>query len=559
MTVHVPLISDRALKESHNPRADGLGFTSYAKVLAQASIDTTGPFCIGVFGEWGTGKTSLMRLIEHELKDRDDVLPIWYNAWQYEFEEKPILSLLATIDEALKENDKFLAGLKGAGKALHNTVRAAAAGSSSKIGGSLFGLLKAEVGFDGDKAIKRYDELSKSIADQCIFFNTFKSFSSLLSSSRKRIVIFIDDLDRCMPNSIVAVIESLKTVLSMAGVICIIGVSRRNLESYLQHLYNKEYGMNTADSVRYLDKLIQLPFYLPLHDGRMEEFAKSLVEQISDQETREAINSVLQIIVAVCVNNPRSTIRYINNLLIDRAIISSMEGIEGVSFGVFAVARGLQLHWSEIYKLLSESSKCCNELAKWNDDNIFDSADQSVEGVKFVLERMRTDNYLTQLLLSQYGWEWLRMERNREVTVQFLHLRQKTAESGQSEDILDRFPDVIKSEREIGINFPNTKVDFSPDIFADISDIADDDKMRIISSVADDLKSNSIVGYEVIEEVGNTIIYRKVYSTYRRNYVVIFAYFIPQKCINVLKILRLSDYLKSIDFYEKPVPVSDGQ
>jgi predicted KAP-like P-loop ATPase len=57
-----------------------------------------------VFGEWGTGKTSLMRLIERMLVDNDDVVTVWFNAWRYEQEEHPIVPLVGTIVQALEQH-----------------------------------------------------------------------------------------------------------------------------------------------------------------------------------------------------------------------------------------------------------------------------------------------------------------------------------------------------------------------------------------------------------------------------------------------------------------------
>ncbi len=58
------LISDQALVDGDGQKKDGLGFETYAKVLSNAALGTPGPFTIGIFGEWGTGKTSLMKLTE---------------------------------------------------------------------------------------------------------------------------------------------------------------------------------------------------------------------------------------------------------------------------------------------------------------------------------------------------------------------------------------------------------------------------------------------------------------------------------------------------------------
>ena len=53
------LLSDTALGETSEEKTDGLGFEAYATVLADAALGTEGPLTIGIFGEWGTGKTSL--------------------------------------------------------------------------------------------------------------------------------------------------------------------------------------------------------------------------------------------------------------------------------------------------------------------------------------------------------------------------------------------------------------------------------------------------------------------------------------------------------------------
>jgi KAP family P-loop domain len=58
------LIADHAIGESALRSVEGLGFAAYADVLAEVARDTRGPFTIGVFGEWGSGKTSLMHLVE---------------------------------------------------------------------------------------------------------------------------------------------------------------------------------------------------------------------------------------------------------------------------------------------------------------------------------------------------------------------------------------------------------------------------------------------------------------------------------------------------------------
>src|SRR6266404_2408228 len=79
---------------------DELKLDSFARVIAGAAVGTHGPFNIGVFADWGQGKTSVLRqaqsLIESDPK-YVDVVTVWFNAWQYEKEEHVIIPLVASI------------------------------------------------------------------------------------------------------------------------------------------------------------------------------------------------------------------------------------------------------------------------------------------------------------------------------------------------------------------------------------------------------------------------------------------------------------------------------
>ena len=63
-----------------------LGFEGYASALADVVLTSTPRFAIGIFGSWGSGKTTLMRAISEKLRGREDVVTVWFNAWRYERE-----------------------------------------------------------------------------------------------------------------------------------------------------------------------------------------------------------------------------------------------------------------------------------------------------------------------------------------------------------------------------------------------------------------------------------------------------------------------------------------
>ena len=75
---------------------DQLGFGTYVTTIANMIVDPTfqTPFCIGIFGDWGVGKTSFMRQLEQELLESESSpvpIPIWFNPWRFEKEEHLII------------------------------------------------------------------------------------------------------------------------------------------------------------------------------------------------------------------------------------------------------------------------------------------------------------------------------------------------------------------------------------------------------------------------------------------------------------------------------------
>src|SRR5688572_17008868 len=68
---------------------DALDFQRYSQNLANIIRETTPPqFAVGIFGKWGSGKTTLMRMIEKQLEeDSEKILTVWFDAWRYEREK----------------------------------------------------------------------------------------------------------------------------------------------------------------------------------------------------------------------------------------------------------------------------------------------------------------------------------------------------------------------------------------------------------------------------------------------------------------------------------------
>lgn len=426
----ITLLTDIALGEGMGQIQDGLGFSTYAQIMAKSVLGTQGPFTIGIFGEWGTGKTSLMRMIREELSSEDDVVTIWFNAWQYEKEEHPIVPLVATIIRELEQKRGKLMKLQDGGKSIINTLRAVAYGFSTKSTIKMPGLAEIEASFVAKDMIDRSEKITLDpLLDRSLYYNAFERISKLELSKKIKLIIIVDDLDRCFPDLAIKLLESIKLILAQPGFIFILGVARSVIEGYLEHRYKKDYGLADFQGRYYLDKIIQLPFYIPSHQARMESFMRSLLLRI-DNNYRENFQSLLPIIGAASGGNPRASIRFVNNLIIDRAInevLANTESMDLIPMEFFAVSRSLQQRWPDLYVLLVGDDEICSRIEGFDRGELIGnlSNDYGDERIINVIQQLITDNDLQNLLLSEIGKLWLGDSTLRGASVQFLSTEYK--------------------------------------------------------------------------------------------------------------------------------------
>jgi len=438
---NLQLLTDQALGEGTSEPLDGLGFKTYAKILADAAIGTTGPFTIGVFGEWGTGKTSLMRMIESTLSNEEHVITIWFNAWRFEKEEHPIVPLVATIVRELQQRKEFVDHLEDHGKSFLRALRAVAYGFSAKSKVKVPGFAEIEASFVAKEMIDRQKALSPDpLLDRSLYYEAFENLSTVPFPKNSRVVVLIDDLDRCFPDQAIRLIESIKLVLSQPGFIFVMGVARRVIEGYLQHRYSKKYGIKDFEGNLYLDKIVQLPFHIPPNSGRLDEFSEVILKRI-EPDARSKLSNILPLVGAASSGNPRTTIRFVNNLLIDLAINGSLSDagqMEHIEIEYFAISRCLQQRWPETFNWLISSDELCDEVAKWNREKLREHASSDHPDYTPIASAVISDRELNDLLYDEYGKAWLTNAEKRNATVQFLKSRRQ-ADDGLLDGTKRRF------------------------------------------------------------------------------------------------------------------------
>jgi hypothetical protein len=217
------------------------------------SAETETPMAVLITGDWGTGKTSAMRWIEGLLqkwnetgpKDRIKVRPVWFYPWKYHDKEDVWRGLLAeVIANSIDIKNLTLKRLQYCGVcSVRFLLRIAALFlDSAKIKlQSPGGLLAAEIGPGALKKI--ITEYHKTAHPDEAYRNKFeKALNSWVRNtigSRERMVIFIDDLDRCMPEIALQVLEALKLYLDIPNLVFVLGVDRDVVEKLVVEHYRK--------------------------------------------------------------------------------------------------------------------------------------------------------------------------------------------------------------------------------------------------------------------------------------------------------------------------------
>lgn len=296
-------------------RHDRLRFSHYADVLAEVVLTADTPITIGIFGPWGSGKTSLMRLVAEQLINRRTAghrwaRVVWFNAWQYERDQGALWrALLLRVLEGLesdqlsKEDDQQIADWR---MRLYTDVQRTETGSIQidwpKLGkgalrlglslvptpGTLLDLaqlLQGEMGTLEDIASAFQRERTEVYRRQLMLLEEFQGgFAHLVREyiwgRNGLLVVMIDDLDRCLPARGVEVLEAIKLFLDVKGCVFFIAVDRDIIEQVVRVQYGSYFVEGDAQESgppvsgqSYLEKIVQLPFHLPpLEDDQIAGF-----------------------------------------------------------------------------------------------------------------------------------------------------------------------------------------------------------------------------------------------------------------------------------------------
>jgi hypothetical protein len=390
------------------PSQDILDYRTYSDAIVSLikGLPSDAPFTMGIFGSWGSGKTTLLRMIRDEL-NKQKMRSLWVNVWKVGNDEdvwKAFLqALLLNVKEELPWYKKWLFHLGLLNKRLdwaeiskripelifkvvivvipfyfsltglvipseiyvsNTTVKVISAAGT--VLGTLLGwflLLQPYLQAVNERVKIDLQGLVKDapLKKRVSLLEEFNSFFEIMVKSligkKEKLTIFVDDLDRCPPERMVQVLDSIKLFLDLPNCVYLIGVDREIVEQAIT-LKFANFKDPAIKAQEYLEKIIALPFDLPPLSGQqMQILVEGLKTNLPEAEECTRVFALGQ------ESNPRKIKRTINTFLLLWALANKRKELAGEIKPIrLAKLVVIQQGYRDLYHLLDNHPQCLGEL-----------------------------------------------------------------------------------------------------------------------------------------------------------------------------------------------------
>ncbi len=395
------LIEDKAIDKL---KYDALDFDVYAEVLADSIVNTPSPFRIGIYGKWGKGKTSLLKFLINETsssKYNKNIINVFFDSWKINRNDEPLIELLNAIEKTIQINRiKF----------------------DENIMISLLDYLNYL-----KKAIFKINNNTNSTELNTYLMEIYellKKLEVMLFEEEFLIVVFIDNLDKCNNSYIVNMFESINAFFNLKGVSFVIAADKDLLENRLNtSIYNTS---------EYLNKTIQLPFFIPSFNGKLNELLETVhLKSNVKTQLEPSIKNVIQSISTLDILSPRLVIRLINKIKVATKIYIKLNPNTKLSgeniLSLFSVSSILEELFNEFHNILIKKPSIGKYIIKflqsetfYKDELLMNSNILNFD--KKILIDVLENNFdvLKMIFSTEEGKYWLENKSYRLITYEFL-------------------------------------------------------------------------------------------------------------------------------------------
>lgn len=359
-------------KPIENNSEDKLKMSRYGSVLSNFIKQSDTPLTVGLQGEWGTGKTSMLYMLLEHFK-REEIATSWVNTWEYSMFRNPSETTPAilkgmltnlklscesegkwTIEEKSKDSVKKV--FKFLGNVANQVI-------TNKTGVDL------KDAADSKEVLKEQAEIAEIKKEIEIIITRLIEDSS---NPYKKVVFLVDDLDRIPPEQAVEVLESLKNLFDVPNCVFVLAIDYDVVVKGLESKFGKKTEENEREFRSFFDKIIQVPFSMPTGTYDMGNLLSEKLKSISiaiPDDLNEPYSSVVKYTIGY---NPRSLKRYINSFSLLRSLRNSdfendasefSDNIPDVEDDLILFAMiGIQISYPKIFRLIIQAS----DIYDWN-------------------------------------------------------------------------------------------------------------------------------------------------------------------------------------------------
>ena len=366
---------------------DNLGIEIHSKSLIEFIQETETPITVGIQGEWGSGKTSLLNSIHHAFAEQPTFKQIWINSWEYSLLSTPEEALLKIVNRIIDQllesdkNEKYKQKITASAKrifkgALRIGAQVALGDEAAQVTGELME--------SGNHSISELRKNLKGLVDEI----------AKQPTNIEKIIIYVDDLDRIEPKNAVAILELMKNIFNVRNCVFILAIDFQVVVKGLEHKFGTQTHENEWEFRAFFDKIIQLPFMMPMSQYKIAKYINKLLVNIGFIESDELDTDEMEKIILWTIGgNPRSIKRLVNSVSLIQIFMNNKDIMSNVKVDdnheksilsekeknllIFSFLC-VQIAYPLVYSLLVEEP----DFVKWDDALAFRKTQRSEENIE---------------------------------------------------------------------------------------------------------------------------------------------------------------------------------